>query len=515
MTHQRNFVTRAVSAMIAFASVSSLLTACGTEELSELAETRGKQDPVTLSEGDIIPNRYIVVLKSGVAQRNIAGGRVSDIASTLSSAHSGKVVRTYEYALDGFVIDVADTELEALRGDSRVAYIEPDRMGSIVATQPNPTWGLDRIDQQALPLDASFEYPDQAGAGVHAYVVDTGVYAAHPEFAAASGGSRVIPGVDFYDNDADPDDCHGHGTHVAGTIGAATWGVAKEATLHSVKVCDCFGFCPISAIIAGVDWITNNHIKPAVANISLRTSYSQAENDAVTNSIAAGVTYAIAAANDQQDACLTSPGSTPNALTVGATDNTDTRASFSNFGSCVDLFAPGVNVTSTWTAPTLTTTISGTSMASPHVAGAAALFLGENPTATPAQVASDLLSEATSGVVQDPGVGSPNLLLYMGHLNEGSPSTPCAGLCSNPTQFTINGSYQSGQLGTGAVCLETTSVVHGGNCGNFVSPRTLSVNGETKPCNYLNWSSVPAPRNGGYCVQTTAGSHPWAYTALW
>jgi len=462
----------------------------------------------------VVPDRYIVVLKKGVAQLGITGKGVTDIASAMNSQYGGTVVRTYQYALEGFALDLPAASLAGLKADSRVAYVEPDQIGSLVDTETNATFGLDRIDQKNLPLNNTYTYPGQAGAGVHAYVIDTGIYAAHPEFAAAGGGSRVIPGVDFIDNDANPDDCHGHGTHVAGTIGSATYGVAKKVTLHSIRVCDCFGSCPLSGVIAGIDYLTNNRILPAVANISLHTGFSQAENDAVTASIAAGVTYGIAAANDAADACLDSPGSTPNALTVGATDSTDAKAEFSNYGSCLDLFAPGVNITSTWIQPLLTGTISGTSMASPHVVGAAALYLGANPTATPAQVAAQLIAQSTPNLVTSPGAGSPNRLLYMGFMNAPS-GGPCDGLCNNPTNFTINGSYQSGPLGTGEVCRQTTSVMHGGNCGNFVAPRQLRVNGVLETCNNQNWASVPPARNGGYCIQATPGNWSWAFATAW
>jgi len=458
---------------------------------------------------NVVPNRYIVVLKKGAAQRGVTGKAVPDVATAMSAQFGGKVITTYQYALEGFAVDLPPASLAGLKADSRVAYVEPDQIGSINDTEPNSTFGLDRIDQRQLPLNNSYTYPGQAGAGVHAYVLDTGIYAAHPEF-----GGRVIPGMDFIDNDANPDDCNGHGTHVAGTIGSATWGVAKKVTLHSVRVCDCNGSCPTSGVISGIDYVTNNRILPAVANISLHLGFSQATNDAVTNSIASGVTYGIAAANDNTDACGDSPGSTPNAITVGATDSTDTRASFSNFGRCLDLFAPGVNITSTWIQPLLTNTISGTSMAAPHVVGSAALYLGAHPSAQPAEVAAQLVAQATPNVVQNPGAGSPNALLYMGFLNAAA-AGPCDGLCSNPTNFTFSGSYQSGPLGTGAVCRQTTTPVHGGNCGNFVSPRTLQVNGTPETCNGQNWASVPAPRNGGYCLQASAGNQSFAFATLW
>ncbi len=590
--------TSAFRTAVAMTLAGSLLASCSQESASPGEETGSASAAVTA-----VPGRYIVVLKDSAVQAS--GQSVTAIGADIVSAHGGSIVFTYEHALRGYAMDLTAAELAALGSDPRVDYVEPDAIGSIVATQPSATWGIDRIDQRNLPLSTTYTYPDQAGAGVHAYILDTGIDADHPEF-----GTRVGAGVDFVDSDTNPDDCHGHGTHVAGTIGSASWGVAKQVTLHSVRVCDCFGSCPSSRVIAGIDWVTANHVGPAVANISLHNGFVQAENDAVSNSIASGVTYGIAAANDNLDACNDSPGSTPEALTVGATDTTDTRASFSNWGPCLDLFAPGVNIHSAWLSGSEADS-SGTSMAAPHVVGAAALYLGLNPTATPAQVGAELTSQATPGLVTDPGTGSPNLLLYTGFLNSSSnaapavnagadqtitlpasaslngsatddglpnppgalsrawtkvsgpgtvtfadatnpvttatfsaageyvlrltandsaligsddvqitvnpaaPASPCSGLCSNPKKFSWVGSYQGSNIGTGAVCLETTQVVHGGNCGNFVSPRTLRVNGELRPCNNLNWATVPPARNGGYCIQTTAGSHPWAFITTW
>ena len=212
----------------------------------------------------VVPNRYIVVLKSGVAQKSVAGQSVPDIALSLQQRHGGTVVTTYQYALDGLVMDLSPDVLQSVKADSRVAYVEPDQIVSVVTTESNATWGLDRIDQRQLPLDQTYTYTSQGGAGVHAYVIDSGVWAAHPDF-----GGRVIPGVDFIDNDANPDDCFGHGTHVAGTIGSATWGVAKAVTLHSIRVLDCSGNGTVSGVINGVDYVTNNHIAPSVVNMSL------------------------------------------------------------------------------------------------------------------------------------------------------------------------------------------------------------------------------------------------------
>ena len=503
-------IMRRLAPGLALAGAICVQAACDGQDLaSSPEEARNAHAALTPAPAD----QYIVVFKKGVVQQGVTGLAAPDIASTLGQQYGGAVLRTYQYALQGAAMTIPASRLAAMKADSRVAYIEPDQPGSVVSVETNPpNWGLDRIDQHNLPLDNSYTYPGQAGAGVHVYVLDSGIYAAHPEFALPGGGSRVIPGHNFQDNNNNPDDCMGHGTHVAGIVGSTTYGVAKLVTLHSEKVVDCSGNGVASTALAAVDYVTYNHSNPAVVNMSLRYPFTQALNDAVTASIAAGITYTIAAGNDYQDACLTSPRSTPNAITVAATDNTDTRPAFSDFGPCVDIFAPGVNILSTWIQPLLTAPDTGTSMAAPHVAGAAALYLGANPGSAPATVAAQLIAEATPNDVIGAGTGSPNLLLYTGAIG---PATPCAGLCTNPTTFTINGSYQSGSIGTSAKCFATASALHGGNCGNFVSPRALTVNGTRMTCNNQNWATIPAERNGGYCVQTTAGNYSYAYFTAW
>jgi subtilisin family serine protease len=460
-----------------------------------------------VESSDAVPARYIVVLKKGAAKAAIAGESVPEVANAMAARHSRKVVHTYQHALEGFSVDMTAGEAAALKTDERVAYIEQDQGASFGATQTGATWGLDRIDQRQLPLSTTYTYPDQGGAGVHVYIVDSGLNPTTREF-----GGRVVNGPDFVDNDGNPDDCMGHGTHVAGIIGSATYGVAKAATLHPIRIGDCVGNVDWSNVIKAIDWVTANHIDPAVANLSLQGPVMRSVNEAVANSIAHGITYVVCAGNFYMDACQVSPASTPEAITVGATDSSDRKADFSDYGTCVDLFGPGVDILSTYLNGT-TRLMSGCSMATPHAVGVAALYLGQRPSATPAEVAAALTAQATQNVVTDPGTGSPNLLLYSAFTN--SLSKPCDGICSNPTRFTINGSYQSGAIGTGAGCLETYSPIHGGNCGNFVSPRQLSVNGAQRTCNGQNWSSVPAARNGGYCIKTTAGNYSWAYITAW
>jgi len=347
---------------------------------------------------------FIVVLDDSVdAPRGVAAEH--------SQAFGADVTYVYRNALKGYSARIDEAQLGGLRADKRVAYIERDQDVTIDQTTENAaSWGLDRIDQRN-GLDNSFSYTN-TGAGVTAYVIDTGIRTTHGEF-----GGRAVSGFDAVDGGA-ADDCHGHGTHVAGTIGGSTYGVAKGVTLVPVRVLDCNGSGSWSGVIAGIDWVTGDHQPgaPAVANMSLGGGASTAVDTAVKNAIADGVTFAVAAGNSNADACRFSPARVPEALTVGATTQTDAKASYSNYGKCLDLFAPGSSITSAWnTSDSDTNTISGTSMATPHVAGVAALLLQGAPTRSPAQVASDLASAATKGAVSDIGrksAGTPNLLLY-------------------------------------------------------------------------------------------------------
>jgi Subtilase family/Bacterial Ig domain len=331
-----------------------------------------------------------------------------------------------------------------------VAFVEEDGEVHAVATQTPATWGLDRIDQRALPLSSSYTY-NQTGAGVHAYVIDTGLRATHAQFAG-----RVGNGYTAINDGRGTSDCNGHGTHVAGTVGGTTYGVAKSVTLHPVRVLNCSGSGTTSGVIAGVDWVTANRVKPAVANMSLGGGASSALDTAVVNSTNAGVTYAVAAGNSNANACNSSPARVAAALTVGATTSTDARASYSNYGSCLDIFAPGSSITSAWyTSDSATNTISGTSMASPHVAGAVALYLQTAPTATPAQVAQAVVAIATQGVVTSPGSGSPNRLLYSLFSGGSSDVTPPTVSITAPSA----GSSLSGTVTVSASASDNSGIV--------------------------------------------------------
>ncbi|HEX8686504.1 MAG TPA: S8 family serine peptidase, partial [Pyrinomonadaceae bacterium] len=352
-----------------------------------------------------IPGQYIVVFND-----DTPGAQVPALAARLAGAHGGQIRFLYRHALRGFSARLTEAGARAISRDPRVKYVEENPEGSVVDTQTNPPWGLDRIDMR-FGLNSLYTY-NATGAGVNAYILDTGVRVTHVDF-----GGRASVAVDYVGEGCL--DCNGHGTHVAGTVGGATYGVAKGVTIRSVKVCDGWGGCDGDVTIAGVDWVTANHVKPAVANMSLRWFFDfTALNDAVRNSISAGVTYAVAAGNESDDADNYSPAHVREALTVGATDAGDFRAWFSNFGPVVDVFAPGDGILSAWaTSDTATNTISGTSMASPHVAGVAALYLQNHTdvkTSAPAFVGQIIKANATLDAVMDAGFGSPNRLLYMG-----------------------------------------------------------------------------------------------------
>ncbi|HEY7771345.1 S8 family serine peptidase, partial [Longimicrobium sp.] len=382
-------------------AVVAAFAACDrpTEALTG-ARAPGEAAPLLSAGADAIPGRYVVVLNSSVASPSAA-------AHEMVRAHGGRLHFSYSSALKGFAASLSPEAVEELRRNPQVKYVAPDAWTYPVQTQqPNATWGLDRIDQRTLPLNGTYGY-GPTGAGVRVYVIDTGIRTTHVQLAG-----RASVGADFVGDGQNGQDCNGHGTHVAGTIAGTTHGVAKGAQVVSVRVFGCTGGAPYSTIIAAVDWVTANAVKPAVANMSLGGGFYAPANDAVTASIASGVTYAVAAGNENADACSVSPASTPNALTVASTSSNDVRSYFSNWGTCVDLFAPGSSITSAWfTADSATNTISGTSMASPHVAGVAALYLQGQPTASPAAVTQAIGASATSGVVLDP-VGSPNRLLF-------------------------------------------------------------------------------------------------------
>jgi serine protease len=388
-----------------------------------------------------IDGQYIVVLKEGAASlagERSSAARVSAVARNMAGKHRARVKRSFEHALRGFVVEADDAALAQLLADPNVAYIEEDGVVTINATQTGATWGIDRIDQRDLPLSGSYTY-DTSASGVHVYVIDTGLLTGHTQFTGRVGnGFRAIA-----DDGRGTSDCNGHGTHVAGTVGGTTYGVAKGVTVHPVRVFGCGNSGSNSDTIAGIDWVAQNRVLPAVANMSLGGGASQATDDAVNRLIAAGVVAVVAAGNSGTDACLSSPARVPNAITVGSTASNDARSIFnssqsSSWGSCLDIFAPGSSILSAGISSTsATATLSGTSMASPHVAGVAALYLANNPTATPAQVTTAILNNATPNKVTDARTGSPNRLLYS-IFGGTPPPPPTSQTYTNTADFTIN-----------------------------------------------------------------------------
>lgn len=402
--------------------------------------------PLTNSGPDasIIPNQYIVVLESsGVTSASPAAISAVDAANALVSAYGGEVLQTYDVALYGFAAVLSPEAMHAMEADPAVAYIEPNRIVTINQASPNllqtdATWGLDRVDQRILPLNAQYTYTN-TGLGVHVYIIDNGIRASHSEFTGRMGNGFTAINDGTGTGSCNISDTRaGHGTHVAGSAGGATYGVAKQVTLHSVRVLDCYGSGSIANVIAGVEWVTNNYVSPAVANMSLGGGASTSLDIAVRNSINAGVTYVVAAGNDNKNACNYSPARISSAITVGATDSSDIRGYYSNFGSCLDLFAPGSSVrSSVHTSDIASALMSGTSMASPHVAGVAALYLQRNPSAQPGEVKAVLLNSASQNVVISAGSCSPNRLLYSLNIqDENIPvdvSTPLPNACATAT----------------------------------------------------------------------------------
>jgi subtilisin family serine protease len=414
----RSWARRLASLAIVTATAVALAATATGQAAADEGHILGTSNPTAIKDN------YIVVFDEGAALTRGLGAMTAD----LTTKYDVSVEYVYRHALHGFAGTLTEPAARKLAAEPGVAYVEQNGRASIVDTQPNPpSWGLDRIDQRGLPRDQSYTYPN-SGSGVTAYVIDTGIRTTHQDFGGrATWGTNTV--------DSNNTDCNGHGTHVSGTIGGSAHGVAKDVDLVAVKVLDCNGSGSFAGVAAGIDWVTGNHTSgPAVANMSLGAQGSDTTTEnAVRNSIADGVVYAIASGNSNANACNFTPARVTEAVTVNASTETDARASFSNFGTCTDIFAPGQNITSAWnTNDTATNTISGTSMATPHVAGGAALLLGANPSMTPAAVEAALEANATPNKITNPGTGSPNLLLFV---NTGG-GTPGAPVVSNPSDQT-------------------------------------------------------------------------------
>lgn len=433
---------------------------------------------------------YIVLYDS-------SAGLSQKVAS--EEARGNDVQDVFRSAVKGYVASLDAADVARLRAQDGVLLVEKDKPVEALTAGPRSglasSWGLDRIDQRTLPLNSQIS-TSQNGFGVSAYIIDTGIRADHSQF-----GGRVAVGYDAIGDGQNTNDCNGHGTHVAGTVGGSTYGVAPEVSLVAVRVLNCSGSGSTSGVIAGINWATANHVAgvPAVANMSLGGGYSAALNTATQNAIADGITFAVAAGNENDNACNSSPASAPNALTIGSTTSSDARSSFSNWGSCVDIFAPGSGITSAWSSSaTATATISGTSMASPHVAGAAALLLSANPSSTPAQVAAAIGSAATTGVVSDAATGSPNRLLYTGDNSTPNP-TPEPPPAPAPTA-PINDNFAS------AVELSSLATVTGTTvAATHESGEPVHVNSSSRSAS-STWYSWAATADGTVALNTQSSS---------
>ena len=466
-------------------AVSILYAALGLSASPASAQPKEPPAAHPFAASRPIPERYIVTFSPDVADP------AAEAANQMRGVGAGgQLHHVYTAAIKGFAATLPDAAVARLSNNPNVQAIEQDQTVSLAAelTQNQATWGLDRIDQVSRPLDSQYHYWTGAGSGVTAFIIDTGIRADHGDF-----GGRVQPGYTSIADGRGTADCNGHGTHVSGTVGGSMWGVAKQVTLVPVRVLDCRGSGSWSGVIAGIDWVAGNSaLRPAVANMSLGGGKSSAVNAAVAGAVVKGVTMVVAAGNSSADACNYSPASEPSALTVGATTTDtagrDARASYSNYGACVDIFAPGSGITSDWnTSSSATNTISGTSMASPHVAGAAALAVQANPGATPTAIGWLLVSTASQNKIESVGGGSPNLLLYsMATVPATEPPWPV--------------------IAVRAMTSDTSSSKNGRSWRAIVTATVGEVFGTQAPMANVSVNGTFAPGGKASCVTAASGS---------
>ncbi|MGI2260573.1 S8 family serine peptidase [Shewanella sp. GXUN23E] len=424
-------------------SVLLTLSAIGGPNTLAATHLKGTDFLLTQSKASGMTEKkpYIIVFNTPSVLNTRIAGAVAEYAlrqaDTLENRYGVTAGAQFGDIINAVQVEATAKEIWRIKRDPSVKYVESvatTRVAPVRVSAATSSWGLDRVDQRELPLDGNYDYQHD-GSGVTAYIIDTGVLNSHHEF-----GGRAVSGYDFYDDDPDATDCHGHGTHVAGTIGGSTWGMAKNVNLVGLRVLSCGGYGSTTEVIQALNWINSNRTGPAVANISLQFSASQALNDAVNAAVAAGINVVVAAGNWSTDACSVSPAGASNAITVAASDRDDSRAGWSNYGSCIDIFAPGVDITSAMIgSDTNTATWSGTSMASPHVAGAVALMLAGRPHLQPVELRNELIERATKNKISNPA-GSANRLLYSLEdvVCASCPPPPCSEDCPESGIFTNN-----------------------------------------------------------------------------
>ena len=446
-----------------------------------------------------VPGRYIVVFAKQAEE--LSSTDVYVVAAELQNQYPSKVTKVFSSAVKGYAVEMSAKEAERLSNDPRVEYVEEDAEVRSEEVVTEPGWGLDRIDQRSLPFDLQYQY-NANGAGVNVYVLDAGVMTTHEGLLG-----RAFDAYNATSDHTPVENCSSHGTGVAGVVAGASSGAARAALIHSVRVLPCSGTGLLSDLIAGVDWVSRHAVRPAVANMSVETSYSRTLNSSVSTAVRNGVTVVVAAGNDGGDACNYSPASTPEAITVGAISANDQRVGYSNTGSCVSLFAPGEGIFTIWNnSPTATTYMSGTSFASPMVAGAAAIYLSDHPSASPAEVKNAITSNATSGAVIDPGTQSPNLLLYS--LFSSPPPTGCAGATYLGTLSAPGSSrYESNSNGFSASA--------GSFAGNVTAPNGAAFNLTLEKKSRGNrWSAVTATTGSSVSYGGRSGTYRWRIDAV-
>lgn len=485
--------------------ILSLIIVATTLSVGFYSSTTSGKDIKFVKAENPVPGRYIVVLDEKEMAENTDHYQAEAAALAVADHYAANIDQIYTSALKGFSAEMSAKQALELSRDDRVLYVEEDSIAYVSSPQSSD-WGLDRIDQRDLPLNGAFMYA-QTGANVNVYVMDTGIKPTHVEF-----GGRASVAYDALSDGQNGIDCHGHGTHVAGIIGSSTYGVAKNTNLYGVRVLPCNGYGFVSDMISGVNWVKANRVNPAVVNMSINVSaVSNSLDTAIGSLISSGVTFVASAGNQGANACSYSPGPAPGAIIVGATGNNDARASYSNYGACVDIFAPGSSITSLGiSSDTATRVMSGTSMASPMVAGTAALYLELNPTASPATVSNRLGVDATSGTITNIDTVSPNKLLYT-WLSGAVPPTPASvtivkqiSTVGGGTASSESFTYSAVNLGSSSFSLVDNDVQPADRYTNsgvflFGSTNTISVTEQVK----LGWQL-----NSISCVETAGNGMP-------